>query len=277
MQYGKTIEMFLVNGDASGLVTAELSNWNGKAIKIPRTMVKECTREDITGVGVYFLFCEEDGQGAVYIGEAENVLERLNGHLRDYQAGKESYYWTTAVVFIGRDLNKALIRYLENRIWDIVNECGRMKNLTKNTYKKTILKESQVASMEEFIDNIKVLLSALNYRVLTPMPQAKDDTVYLYCHSTKGTDAKGFVSDSGFTVLKGSKVSDGVVNSFVEHGGNYYALRSKLEEDGIISEGEFQQDYEFSAPSAASSVALGRTSNGNVDWKTKEGTKLKDL
>ena len=58
MQYGKTIEMFLVNGDASGLVTAELSNWNGKAIKIPRTMVKECTREDITGVGVYFLFRE---------------------------------------------------------------------------------------------------------------------------------------------------------------------------------------------------------------------------
>ena len=64
MQYGKTIEMFLVNGDASGLVTAELSNWNGKAIKIPRTMVKECTREDITGVGVYFRlfggFCGRD-------------------------------------------------------------------------------------------------------------------------------------------------------------------------------------------------------------------------
>ena len=51
-----------------------------------------------------FLFCEEDGQGAVYIGEAENVLERLNGHLRDYQAGKESYYWTTAVA-LGRTSN----------------------------------------------------------------------------------------------------------------------------------------------------------------------------
>lgn len=43
MAYGKAIELFLVDGDANGLVTAELSNWNGKAIKIPRTDVKDCT------------------------------------------------------------------------------------------------------------------------------------------------------------------------------------------------------------------------------------------
>ena len=52
--YGKTIELFLVNGTADSLTTAELSNWNGKAIKIPRTEVAECEREDIQGVGVYF-------------------------------------------------------------------------------------------------------------------------------------------------------------------------------------------------------------------------------
>lgn len=42
MAYGKAIELFLVDGDANGLITAELSNWNGKAIKIPRTDVKDC-------------------------------------------------------------------------------------------------------------------------------------------------------------------------------------------------------------------------------------------
>lgn len=36
MAYGKSIELFLVNGSADSLITAELSNWNGKAIKIPR-------------------------------------------------------------------------------------------------------------------------------------------------------------------------------------------------------------------------------------------------
>ena len=34
MAYGKSIELFLVNGTADSLTIAELSNWNGKAIKI---------------------------------------------------------------------------------------------------------------------------------------------------------------------------------------------------------------------------------------------------
>ena len=39
LTYGKSIELFLVNGTADSLITAELSNWNGKAIKIPRIEV----------------------------------------------------------------------------------------------------------------------------------------------------------------------------------------------------------------------------------------------
>lgn len=60
MAYGKSIELFLVNGTADSLITAELSNWNGKAIKIPRIEVPTCSREDIKQAGVYFLFCKED-------------------------------------------------------------------------------------------------------------------------------------------------------------------------------------------------------------------------
>ena len=32
--YGKTIELFLVNGSPDGLITAALSNWNGKAAQV---------------------------------------------------------------------------------------------------------------------------------------------------------------------------------------------------------------------------------------------------
>lgn len=60
MAYGKSIELFLVNGTADSLTIAELSNWNGKAIKIPRIEVSSCYREDIAQAGVYFLFCKED-------------------------------------------------------------------------------------------------------------------------------------------------------------------------------------------------------------------------
>ena len=201
MSYGKAIELFLVNGTADSLITAELSNWNGKAIKIPRTEVSGCNRDDVKGAGVYFLICQEDdGTDSVYIGEAENVHDRLVQHLREYQSGKEKYYQNTAVIFVGRDLNKALIRYLENRFVEIARECGRYAVLTKNTYKNTVMKESQIASMEEFIDNVKILINTLGYKVLVPAPKATDDTVYLYCKGS-GASATGFVSIGGFTVL----------------------------------------------------------------------------
>lgn len=139
LTYGKSIELFLVNGTADSLITAELSNWNGKAIKIPRIEVASCNRDDIMQPGVYFLFCkEDDGSDSVYIGEAENVKERLVQHLRDYQAEKEKYYWSTAVIFVGRDLNKALIRYLENKLVELTriskrygkkSACPRQKDI----------------------------------------------------------------------------------------------------------------------------------------------------
>ena len=277
MAYGKAIELFLVNGTADSLITAELSNWNGKAIKIPRTEVASCDRDDIKGVGIYFLICQEvDGTDSVYIGEAENVLERLVQHLREFQTGKEKYYWNTAVIFVGRDLNKALIRYLENRFVEIAKECGRYVILTKNTYKNTVIKESQIASMEEFIDNVKILINTLGYKVLVPVPKADDDTVYLICKGS-GALAKGFVSSGGFTVLQGSTVSDHIVPSFEIRGKNYYNLRNALIKDSVIKENRFIKDYEFSAPSAASAVVLGRSSNGHEDWKTEDGIKLKDL
>ncbi len=101
MTYGKSIELFLVNGTADSLIIAELSNWNGKAIKIPRIEVAACGRNDIAQPGVYFLFCkEDDGSDSVYIGEAENVKDRLVQHLRDYQSEKEKYCWNTAVIFL---------------------------------------------------------------------------------------------------------------------------------------------------------------------------------
>ena len=277
MAYGKAIELFLVNGTADSLITAELSNWNGKAIKIPRTEVASCDREDIRSVGVYFLICQEnDGTNSVYIGEAENVQERLLQHLRNYQSGKESYYWNTAVIFVGRDLNKALIRYLEDRFVKIALECGRYTVLTKVTFGNTVLKESQIASMEEFIDNVKILINTLGYNVLVPVPKASDDTIYLYCKGA-GASAKGFVSSGGFTVLAGSTISDHTVSSLETKGKTYFLLRNALIRDGVIVDRMFTRDHEFKAPSAASAVILGRTSNGNIDWKTSEGVPLRSL
>ena len=35
MKFGKTIKIFLIDGDPNGRMSCELSNWSGKAYKLP--------------------------------------------------------------------------------------------------------------------------------------------------------------------------------------------------------------------------------------------------
>lgn len=169
---------------------------------------------------------------------------------------QESYYWTQAIAFVGTDLNRALIRYLEDRLCAIARDCGRVALLAKVTYSHTKLKESQVASMEEFIENVRVLLGTLGCGVLAEVSKPDGYTVHLFCTTTQNANATGFVSEGGFTVLRGSCVSDVVASSLKKNDG-YDKLRARLESDGVISDHVFTRDYEFSSPSAASTVVCG--------------------
>ena len=73
MPDGIKIELFLVNGTADSLVTANLPNRDPKAIKIPRNEVSSCKRNEMKKAGVYFLIGDEDGKDFVYIGESLKV------------------------------------------------------------------------------------------------------------------------------------------------------------------------------------------------------------
>ena len=280
MPYGKSIELFLVNGTADSLITAELSNWNGKAIKIPRIEVTSCKREDITQAGVYFLFCkEDDGSDSVYIGEAENVKDRLIQHLRDYQAEKEKYYWSTAVIFVGRDLNKALIRYLENRFVEIARNSKRYIVLTKNTYRNTVMKESQIAVMEEFIDNVKILINALGYKLLEPFSQvespaseADDEMLFLTSGSAKAT---GKVTTEGFVVFEDAIVNEKTSTKSLSAG--MQKLRQTLIDSDKVQNWKTTEDILFSSASAAADFIFGYSVSGPQMWKTKDGRTLKDI
>lgn len=286
MAYGKSIELFLVNGTADSLITAELSNWNGKAIKIPRIEVAACNREDITQAGVYFLFCkEDDGTDSVYIGEAENVKDRLVQHLRDYQSEKEKYYWNTAVIFVGRDLNKALIRYLENRFVEIARNCKRYTVLTKNTYRNTVMKESQIAVMEEFVDNVKVLISALGYKVLEAFNKPvlsqenvekneNKETLKFHLERTIKNVGKviadGNRTSEGFVVLSGSMIASTDDNTIP-------VILKERRAKATITNGILQEDMLFSSPSYAAMFVIGKSANGQTSWKTEDGRTLKEI
>jgi len=280
MADGEKIELFLVNGNADSLVTAEVSNWNGKAIKIPRIEVAECTREDIQGTGVYFLFCwdEENNEDSVYIGESENVLNRLKDHIRDYSSDKEKFFWNTAVVFTGNDLNKAFIRYLENRLFEIAKQSKRYKILTQNTYKNTVLKEADIASMEKFIKYIQILINTLGYKVLEPKKgnssasSIDDETLFL----KSGTaEAQGVITTEGFVLIAGAKINEKTAEKSLGKGA--IALRKKYMDSELVNNLKTTDDIVFSSPSAAADFVFGYSVSGPAQWKNSAGVSLKEL
>lgn len=279
MAYGKSIELFLANGTADSLITAELSNWNGKAIKIPRIEVSDCKRDDIKGAGVYFLFCkEEDDSDSVYIGESETIQERLNQHIRDYNADKEKFYWTTAVIFLGRDLNKALIRYLEDRFVQIARESKRYKVLTKNTYGKTVMKESQTAAMEEFIDNVRILINALGYKVLEPTVHndpnstVDDEALFLNLGNASG---KGMITTEGFVLFAGAVLNEKTSEKSLSKGAA--TLRKKHLASNKVKDFVTTEDILFSSSSAAADFVTGYSVSGPATWKNAADVTLKEL
>ena len=79
-----TIKIFLVHGNPKRLRTAELSNWTGKAVAGPRSEFEGVVgREESSSSGVYFLTGSdpESGKPALYVGEAENIRDRVKAHL----------------------------------------------------------------------------------------------------------------------------------------------------------------------------------------------------
>lgn len=279
MKFGKTIKIFLIDGDPNGRMSCELSNWSGKAYKIPRIKVKDCSdREDLTtSTGVYLLFGkDDDGKDQVYIGEAETILKRLNQQLTSKD------FWNETIVFISKDdnLNKAHVKYLENRLHEIAKSANRYKVDNSIVPTQSSISESDKAEMEEFIEYIKLLVNTLGHKVFEEKrefkPKQKQATFFI--KAARGVDGQGEPTSDGFVVFKGSKAAATIVNSMTS---NFITYRQKLIDEGVLVDKgeffEFTDDYIFSSPSTAAVMVMGRNANGLTEWKSKDGKTLKDF
>lgn len=278
MKFGKTIKIFLIDGEPNGRMSCELSNWSGKAYKIPRIKVKDCSdRNDLISTGVYLLFGkDEEGKDLVYIGEAESILKRLNQHLN------QKDFWNETIVFISKDenLNKAHVKYLENRLHDVALSAKRYKVENSITPTQSSISESDRAEMEEFIENIKMLVNTLGHKVFDEKREIKKKQIsdVFYIKAARGAEAVGEPTSDGFVVYKGSKASNSITSSMSS---NLIKFRNKLIEDKIFIDKieflEFSEDFLFSSPSAAAAILMGRSANGLTEWKLKSGKTLKEF
>lgn len=289
---GKSINLFLMDGIASGRVKCTLANWTGLAYRIPRTELDKCKeRDDLKQSGVYFLFGTSDqtGENVVYIGQAgvrkngEGILYRLQEHKRN----PDKDYWTEAVVFTtsNNSFGPTEIGYLENRFCNLATEAKRY--IVKNGNDPTLgnITEEKESELEEFIDYAKIVMGTLGHKVFDPIiavpkaalnstdtPASDSDEPMFRFDRTSGK-ATGRRTSDGFVVLAGSTLTPNLQPSCP---GNVRRLREKYA-DKIDNNNMLTADVLLTSPSAAASFVGGSSLNGNVVWKTVDGKTLKDV
>jgi len=272
MTIGKTIQIFLPDGNPRSLKMAEITSRTVQAILIPRAKLDEAAkRQELKNVGVYFLIgsSDEDSKPMLYVGEAEDCLTRLK------QQNKQKDFWNTAIAVISKTqyFTKTHIKFLESHCYAEAQKVGRYKLENPNAPTMPFVSESMEADLLDNYDTIKILVATLGYPIFDQIkkPQKKD---ILYCKG-KAAKAEGEYTEDGLIVFAGSVCNLKETQSAGPYVKNW---RDQLIRDGILKqEGDvykFTHDHIFSSPSTAAAVVLARRANGWTEWKYKDGKTL---
>jgi hypothetical protein len=280
MNYGKQIRLFLTDGSARGIRYAELMNWTGQAFACTKSLFSKLVEwPETQRAGVYVLLgVNEKGEDAVYIGESENVGKRLLQHLSSPKLDDiiEAFFFTSK----DDNLTKGHITFLEQRLVKRAEEAKQyIVEYGREPSEKTLSKP-EIATMEEFLENIYLVAAAMGFDVLEipTTEQGGQAGRELTFELGNGLTAKGFPSDDGFVVKGGSQA---VLTDAGSLQGGYRTLKDDLKKKGVlvVEDGhlEFSQDYSFKSSSAGAAVVAGSQRSGPKSWRNQDGKTLADI
>jgi len=277
---GTTITNYLVTGDPEGVIYAYMSNWTGQAIKIPRNLFADSKNlDELKRPGIYFLVGQDldnPDDKIVYVGEANNLTERLIQHLRD----SDKSFVEIIICFSSKDENLTVshTKYLEQKIIAYINKTNEYRLLNKKDGYNINLPKMVQDEMDTFFDNMKVIIPTLgysffhNYKATT---EANNIDVRLTLETGK-IKAKAVLTSNGIEVMKGSEMN---IQETPSISGSYSNLRKTLIQKNIINikndKYVFLENYEFTSPSTAAAIILGYSVNGRTIWKNSVGKTLK--
>ena len=281
---GRTVRLFLVDGTASGIITAEIMNWTGHVLVGSRSGLPVfLKRQEVERTGIYFLtgpHPEDPDTPQVYVGESDIVGNRLRHHTRD----ASKYFWERTCVVTSKDQNitKAHARYLESELISMANSAGVAAVVNGTAPPRVALPEADESDMRLFIDQLLLILPVLGFNFL---PRHKDavpkgidpkenvlSPKFQLKSRKHGLAAKAREVDGEFVVRAGSLAAS-EWSSKSEH--SYSRLHARLIKSqklvlGAKGRFEFAEDVAFASPSAASAVILGRPDNGRSSWKVRD-------
>jgi len=272
---GKTIQIFLPNGNPRSVKIAEFTSRTVQAMLIPRSNLEYAySRKELNNVGIYFLIGnpDEETKSLLYVGEAEDCRARLK------QQNKAKEFWNAALVIVSKThyFTKTHIKYLEWCCYTEAEKVQRYRLDNSSVPARPHVSESMEADLMDNFDTIKILVSTLGYPIFDQIkkPEKKD---ILICKG-KEAFAEGEYTEDGLIVFAGSKCN---LKESKTAGPWVTGMRKKLIESGILVQDvnlyKFTSDHIFSSPSAAAATVLARRANGWTEWKYKNGKTLDEV
>jgi hypothetical protein len=238
----------------------------------PRTQLDLFAKRDTAEKPAVYLLLGSDVNSPeeimLYIGEGDPVLPRLKHHLNNKD------FWSEAIVFSSKDeyLTKTQIKYLEAAIFSLAKQAYRAKLDNNQIPTKPNISEVDKAEMEQFLESIKLILSALGIDLLEPRTTQATDSIdinRIFELSNKGALARMAIIDNKYVVLRGStsvfENRQSITPAIVK-------LRKDLVDAGIMIRHEkglykFVEDATFNSPSYAAAAIVGGAANGRTVWK----------
>lgn len=293
----RSIHIFLADGDPNGVRIAQLSMSTIQAIAFRREVFRDIKNSfpELDKAGAYILIGsdeEKPGRQIAYIGESENLNKRLDYHFTNKNPSDAKPFWRETIVLLSKDenLTKSHARYVEACLirsaartlgWDMPNSKTPSENAGR-------LPRADVAAMDEFVEQSKLLVAALGYNLFRETigenagHASSSSSIKLSDEPNEGSvfefkgdgyDARLLVTQSGEFVIKaGSRARRSDAPSIPAGAA---LLRAELSQRNILQDdGQalvLNGDVAVSSLSAAAALIYGMSVNGRTAWKTPDG------
>lgn len=272
---GRTVRLFMADGSPLGIRQCEIFNRTIQALSVSRGRLSELRSwDEASRAGVYLLLGKaEEGEPQVYVGEAQNCLDRISQQVRDKD------FWTEVILFVNKDENMHP-KYLEARLINEARVAARYSLQNGKDQNVPVLSRADRVAMEEIIPDIRLITGVLGHLVFEPLnapvkpvnlPEklASDSIIGReFQFSGPSYDAKGLVTDEGFLILKGSTAAP----RFTAGNPGYEKIRQRLLEDGVLIDSPergrlvFERDFAANSSSQAAAIVAGGNRSGPAAW-----------
>jgi hypothetical protein len=274
--HGRSLELYFIDGRPDGMLTAEVFNWTGHVLVAPRTQITQALRrQEANYTGIYLLLGDKEGEPTAYIGEGEDIADRIRNH------DSRKSWWTKAIMVTtgANNLNKAHVKYLEARLVEEALSVRRIALDNGVSPSRPGLSEAAKANMEGFLNYLFIVLPAIGVdmfvsrtRESTAAAVEGESPIFEMTLKKVGLVAQAKLENGEFVVQAGSLARGEWVGQGAQQ--SYRRQFEELVRAGIlVQQGDhrvFSSNYAFGSPSAAGAIVSGRSCNGQLYWINKD-------